>query len=109
MVFSNSLKKAPWGTWKGAQVVSGDAVDAIRKLKQLPGKDMILWGSISLTQALIKADVIDLYKFRICPTAVGGGRLLFPEFDQYKSLKLVNQGAYENGICVPVVCAWKQT
>jgi dihydrofolate reductase len=98
VVFSNSLKKAPWGRWQEAQVVPGDAVDAIRKLKALPGKDMIIWGSISLTHALIEADLIDLYKFRICPTAVGGGRALFPEFGQYKSLKLTDQGAYENGI-----------
>src|SRR6187549_4249713 len=41
LVFSNSLKKAPWGKWREAQVVTGDAVDAIRKVKQLPGKDMI--------------------------------------------------------------------
>src|SRR6187549_2570825 len=41
VVFSNSLKKAPWGKWREAQVVTGDAVDAIRKVKQLPGKDMI--------------------------------------------------------------------
>jgi dihydrofolate reductase len=97
-VFSNSLKKAPWGTWQEAQVESGDAVDAIRKLKQLPGQDMIVWGSITLTQSLIRADLIDLYRFRICPTATGGGRTLFPEFEQYKSLKLVDQGAYKNGI-----------
>lgn len=55
-------------------------------------------GSISLTQALIKADLIDLYKFRISPTMVGGGRPLFPEGDQYKSLKLVGQDAYGNGL-----------
>ncbi|HTF18364.1 MAG TPA: dihydrofolate reductase family protein [Chryseolinea sp.] len=98
MVFTNSLKKAPWGTWPEAEVMSGDAVDAIRKLKLRSGKDMMLWGSISLTQALIKADLIDLYKIRLCPTVVGGGRPLFPVFDHYKSLKLVEQGSYENGL-----------
>ena len=98
LVFSNTLTHAPWGKWPDAKVVSGDAIDAIKKLKQAAGKNIILWGSISLAHALMKANLIDLFKIRVCPTAVGGGRQLFPAFDEYKSLKLVDQGAYANGL-----------
>src|SRR3982750_2462982 len=50
MVFSNTLPEAPWGTWPAAELVSGDAAKAIRQLKSIPGKDMVMWGSISLAQ-----------------------------------------------------------
>src|SRR6185436_17600212 len=46
LVFSNSLEQAPWGEHAPARVVSGDAVEEIRKLKAQPGKDLVLWGSI---------------------------------------------------------------
>lgn len=97
-VFSNTLKKAPWGKWPEAKVVPGDAIEDIRKLKLLPGKNIILWGSISLSQALMESDLIDVYKIRICPTVAGGGRQLFPSFDKHRSLKLVEHIAYDNGL-----------
>ena len=98
LVFSNTLKNAPWGRWPEAKVVNGDAVSRIRELKRAPGKDIIIWGSISLTQALIRANLIDLYKIRICPTLVGGGKPLFPEAVEYNSLKLVEQNQHKNGL-----------
>lgn len=98
VVFSNTLTSAPWGKWSPATVSSGDAIDAIKKIKSLPGKDLILWGSISLAQDLMKADLIDLYKIRICPTLSGSGRALFPSFSEYQRLKLVEYTAYNNGL-----------
>ncbi len=98
IVCSNTLKQAPWGKWPEARIASGDAVKFVSELKKQDGKDIILWGSISLTQTLMKANLIDLYKLRICPTIVGGGRLLFPAFDAYRSMKLVEQGAYATGL-----------
>lgn len=40
IVFSNTLKEAPWGQWSHATVVSGDAVPAIKKLKKEMGKEI---------------------------------------------------------------------
>lgn len=97
-IFSNTLKKAPWGKWPAATIISGDAVPAVKKLKQQPGKDMVLWGSISLAQALMKEDLIDEYHLQLCPTATGGGRLLFPGMDQYKNLKLTAVKQYSTGV-----------
>src|SRR5579871_3661539 len=77
IVFSNTITKAPWGKWEDARVISGDSIAAIRELKSQPGKDMVLWGSISLAQALMKADLIDEYHIQVCPILNGGGRSLF--------------------------------
>lgn len=98
VVFSNTLSEAPWGKWSPARVVRGDAVAEIKRLKAQDGKDMVLWGSIALAQDLIAADLVDEYHLQICPTMVGGGRLLFPGLDSYANLKRVNVRSYDTGV-----------
>jgi len=98
LVFSRTLSEAPWGKWHPAQVVSGDAVAEIKRLKAQDGKHMVLWGSLSLAQELIAADLIDEYHLQISPTIVGGGRRLFPSLQSYAKLKRVNVRTYDNGM-----------
>jgi dihydrofolate reductase len=96
IVFSNTLTNAPWGHWPAATVQHGEAVDAVRKLKQQQGKNIILWGSISLAQSLMKANLIDECHIQLCPVLTGGGRKLFPDLDATK-LKLQEQRLYPTG------------
>jgi len=98
LVFSNTLREAPWGTWPPARVVHGDAVDEIKRMKEQDGKHMVLWGSLSLAQSLIAEDLIDEYHFQLCPTVVGGGRPLFPALPSYANLHRVNVRAYDSGV-----------
>ncbi|HEX6533511.1 MAG TPA: dihydrofolate reductase family protein [Gemmatimonadaceae bacterium] len=100
LVFSNTLRQAPWGEWRPAQVVRGDAVTEIRRLKAQDGKHMVLWGSLSLAQDLIAADLIDEYHLQICPTMVGAGRRLFPDREGYTRLRRVGVRSYESGVVV---------
>jgi dihydrofolate reductase len=97
LVFSNTLSEAPWGAWPPARVVHGDAVTEIERMKTQDGKHMVLWGSLSLAQSLIAADLIDEYHVQLCPTLVGGGRTLFPSLQGYARLKRVNVRTYETG------------
>jgi dihydrofolate reductase len=98
LVFSNTLRQAPWGAWRPAQVVRGDAVTEIRRLKAQDGKRMVLWGSLSLAQDLIAADLIDDYHLQICPTLVGAGRRLFPGLEGYARLRRVGVRTYDTGV-----------
>jgi dihydrofolate reductase len=98
LVFSNTLREAPWGNWRPAQVVRGDAVAETKRLKAQDGKSMVLWGSLSLAQDLIAADLIDEYHLQICPTMVGGGRPLFPSLQGYTRLKRANVRTYDTGV-----------
>jgi dihydrofolate reductase len=97
-VFSNTIEKAPWGKWPAAEVVKGDAVESIRKLKSLPGKNMVVWGSISLAQALMKADLIDEYHIQLCPVLTGGGRKLFLDQSEMKQFELAEVRQYNTGV-----------
>src|SRR6187549_772019 len=56
IVFSNTLQKAPWGKWLDAKILSGNLIEEIQKLKNREGKDIVLWGSITLSQSLITAN-----------------------------------------------------
>lgn len=97
-VFSNTIEKAPWGKWPEAKVIRGDAVEAIKKLKFIPGKNMVLWGSISLAQALMKEDLIDEYHIQLCPVLTGGGRKFFLDQSVLKQFELLEIRHYNTGV-----------
>ncbi len=98
LVFSGTLESAPWGKWPEAEIVSGDAEDTIRKLKTQEGKNMVIWGSISLVQSLMKQRLIDEYHLHICPTILGGGRPLFPKDSHYTNMHLIATKQYDTGM-----------
>lgn len=98
IVFSNTLQKAPWGDWPAAEIMQGNAVENIKALKAKDGKNMVLWGSISLAQSLMKAGLIDEYHLQICPVLVGGGKKLFDEAGEYKQVKLSGTKKYATGV-----------
>ncbi|MCG2618141.1 dihydrofolate reductase family protein [Terrimonas sp. NA20] len=97
LVFSKRLKEAPWGNYEPAQLVDTDAAETVRKLKLENGKDMVLWGSISLAQSLMKADLIDEYRIRIVPVVLGKGRPLFENSD-VMDFQLDEVKKYESGL-----------
>ena len=83
---------------EGSKVINGEASNAIRNLKSLPGKNMVIWGSISLAQSLMKENLIDEYHIQLCPVLTGGGRSLFSNQIDFTSLKLSEVRQYDTGI-----------
>jgi dihydrofolate reductase len=78
-VFSRSLRTAPWGDYKEATIESGDAAQAVWRLKNDVRGDLVLWGSLSLTHSLLRANVVDIMRLVVLPVAIGSGRGVFPE------------------------------
>ena len=97
IVFSKTLASAPWGKWPDATLVRTDAVAELKRLKSQKGGDMVLWGSISLAQAFMKANLIDEYHFRVCPLVLGAGRPLF-ESTGPLNFELFGTKVYESGL-----------
>lgn len=62
--------------WAGSHVIEGGLVDFVRDLKELPGGDIGVHASISVTQALLTAGLVDELRFVVAPTVVGEGRRL---------------------------------
>jgi dihydrofolate reductase len=94
IVFSNTLSDAPWGKWPKAEILAGDVISNIKRFKSLPGKSMVLWGSISLAQMFMKESLIDEYHLHLCPALTTGGRHLFTEEINPTTLKLLEARHY---------------
>jgi dihydrofolate reductase len=97
VVFSNTLDRAPWGSWPEGKIVKGNAADEVAKLKKLPGKSMLVSGSISIGQALSEADLVDEYHVIVCPVVLGGGRPLFRNESGGKQLELIDAHGLDRG------------
>lgn len=96
-VFSKSLNRAPWGDWEEATIVKANATREIEKLKQQPGKDMVIWGSISLAQSLMNEGVIDEYQLIVCPVVLVEGRRLFDEPVSPGEMHLLSTRSFDRG------------
>ncbi len=95
VVISKSLGDAPW---KPAVIERGSPGETISKLKDQPGKDLVLLGSGTLVAALARDGLIDEYRVRIRPIILGAGRPLFIDRDARHPLKLVGTKVFENGV-----------
>lgn len=95
-VASSKLDDAPWGDFPAA-TVTRDPAATIRQLKQEAGKDLWLWGSLTLMRSLFDAGVVDEVRMLLCPTTRGKGTRVFT--DQH-DLKLVEATAFDNGIAL---------
>jgi len=97
VVFSKTLKRAPWGTWKDGRIVRGSAGDEVARLKQQSGKDILISGSISIAQSLIAESMVDEYRVVLCPVVLGSGRPLFREGARSIPMKLLTATALDLG------------
>lgn len=98
VVFSRSIDRAPWGDYPDARVVSGDAAETLRRIADDAPGDVIVWGSLSLTDQLFVAGGVDRVQLRITPIVVGAGRGVFPEGFSTGALRLVESRAYPSGL-----------
>jgi dihydrofolate reductase len=94
-VVSTTLSTAPW---KESTIITGNVVEAITKLKQQPGKDIIIDGSASLVHSLMGTDLIDEYRFLVQPIVMGKGRRFFTDGIPQTKLRLVESKTLSYGV-----------
>jgi dihydrofolate reductase len=100
VVFSGTLDEAPWGKWGDARLVTGTAADEVRRLKGEPGRDLVLWGSLSLAQSLMEDDLVDEYHLWLCPVLLGQGKRLFEDARDARWLTMLETKTYEGVVAV---------
>ena len=93
-VASSTLEEAPWGDFPAA-TVTRDPAATIRELKEQSGKDIWLWGSLTLMQSLLDAGLVDEIRMLVCPASRGKGRRIF---EDRQELKPVEATAFDNGV-----------
>jgi len=86
--------------WKNSTLLKGDAGDAVAKLKEKPGKDIVIMGSGELIRSLMRRNLIDEYALLIHPVVLGAGKRLFPEDGPSISLRLVSSKTTDKGVVI---------
>jgi dihydrofolate reductase len=84
--------------WQNSTVLSGDLVEDVRALKDRPGQDIVVTGSIMLCHSLIAAGLVDEYRLFVYPVVQGRGRRLFPDDFELPRLKLLDAKAFRSGV-----------
>jgi dihydrofolate reductase len=94
-VFSRTLKDV-----KGARLISEDAADFVRRLKNEKGKDICVMGGGVLARSLFEAGLIDEVGINVHPVLLGSGIPLFHEMTKQINLKLIKCRQLKNGCVV---------
>ena len=94
IVFSRSLKKAEWNN---TRVVKDNAIEEVKKLKQLPGKDMTVLGSGSIVTQFAEQGLFDEYQIMVNPIALSDGTPIFKDIKHNLELKLVSTRTFKSG------------
>jgi len=81
--------------WNNSTIVN---VEEIAKLKQRPGKDILIEGSATLVESLAQAGLIDEYKLLVHPSVMGCGKRFFKEGMGITKLKLVESKPLSLGV-----------
>jgi hypothetical protein len=87
------------GMSRGATLLEGDAADAVARLKQEDGLDLLLMGSGVLAESLRQRGLVDEYILMIHPLVLGTGRRLFADGGM-SSLTLVKSVPTTKGVMI---------
>jgi dihydrofolate reductase len=94
IVFSRTLKKAGWNNTR----VVKNMVEEVKKMKQIPGKDMTLLGSGSIVTQLSEQGLIDEYQIMVDPIVIGEGTPIFKDVKRQLELKLTMTKTFKSGV-----------
>src|SRR6266571_4603613 len=87
-------------SWSNSTLLKGDAAEAVARLKQGPGKDLLVMGSGVLVQSLTRRNLVDEYVLLIHPLVLGSGRRLFPDGGAFAALRLVDTKTTPTGVVI---------
>lgn len=103
-VASRTLREADL-TWANSTLLpAGDAIGAIRELRERDGGGVQVMGSASLAAQLVEHDLVDEYRLMIEPILLGGGKRLFPLDGRARPLELVSVTTAATGV---LICAYR--
>jgi dihydrofolate reductase len=84
--------------WNNSVVIEGDVAEAVKRLKQQDGKDIIVNGSGALVRTLIRDHLVDELRLFLHPVVVGSGIRLFDDESAPVELALADSHAYASGV-----------
>ncbi len=94
VVFSRTLEDVGWAN---SRLVRDDAAAEVRRLKEQPGKDILILASSDLATTLAAEDLIDEYRIMVNPVFMGRGKSVLVGLAQDVSLELLGTRTFANG------------
>lgn len=95
VVFSKSLEKVEWNN---TRLIKDNITEEVSQLKQQPGKDLVIFGSPSLTHTLMELDLVDSYRLTVNPVILGRGIPLFKNIQTRNDLNLLEAKPLNSGV-----------
>jgi len=95
IVFSKTLSEA---SWNNTRLIKDNVAEEINKLKQQPGKDLVIFGSPGLSANLMNLGLIDEFKLTIHPIILGDGISVFTNNNTKSKLKLLDSKTLKSGV-----------
>jgi len=95
IVFSRTMEKADWNN---TIVINNNIAEEINKLKQQPGKDLVIFGSPGLAHSFMELDLIDEYQLTLNPVLLGKGIPVYQNIERKTNLKLVKATPLKSGV-----------
>lgn len=84
--------------WDNSQIVRGDVLEVVRELKQRPGRDLVVTGSITLVHTLLEAGLVDEIRLFTYPFVQGRGRRLFTIRSARTEMTLLESRSFDSGV-----------
>jgi len=81
-----------------ATLLKGEVPKEVQKLKQQPGRDILIYGSGELVNTLMRHNLIDEYRLMIFPVLPGGGKPLFRYGHSTTALRLRGTRTTSTGV-----------
>jgi dihydrofolate reductase len=86
--------------WANSTLLEGDAIEAVARLKQEPGKELAVLGSGELVRSLLQHELVDRFVLMIHPLVLGTGTRLFPDRGASATLRLVDSVTTTTGVLI---------
>jgi dihydrofolate reductase len=85
--------------WNNSELITGDDVlGQIKKLKEMDGPDLWVWGSGKLIQTLLANDLVDRMHVWVYPVTIGAGKKLFAEGTQPRNFTITDAKVTKTGV-----------
>ncbi len=98
IVFSKTLEKVEETEyWKNITLIKEHVAEEIKKLKEMPGKMLAVYGSNNLCVSLLEMGLLDEIRIMINPVAIGKGTSLFWGVKKKYTFEHFQTKAFKNG------------
>ena len=88
-------------TWNPTTIVrSADLASTVARLRNTPGGDVYIYGSLTLVRTLLANELLDELILFIEPVLLGGGKTLFPTDGELLPMQLLSADTASTGVIV---------